>query len=252
MTIAYVGGQSGQFAGTTSAQTINFALTGGTDAAPLAGDFVIISYAVGSTVDRSLAIRNTSAVDYDVAGAELTVSDTFDVNLRTAWRFMPDPTETQFVLTETVGGGTGHADDAGAYTVHVFRNVDTGTPMDVAVVTASAASSRVADPGTITPTSEEAVVYAAGAAACGTGGTYTAPQLIDFRATTQADTNDVNIGAGFRLWTTGALNLDAFGGGGTTNTADSWAAVTLAMRPAVVAAGGGMLVHPGMNGGLRG
>jgi len=231
MTISYVGGQIAGFAGTTSPQTINFALTGGLASVPAREDLVVIGYCVGSTVDRSLAIRNASAVDYTLAGSELTVSDTFDVNLRVAWRFMPATPETQFVLTETVGGGSGNANDAGHWTVHVFRGVDLVTPMDVAVVTASAASSRIANPGAITPVTAGAWVYACGGAASAVGGTYTAPELVDFRAGTTADTDDAQIGAGFRPWTTGALDLAAFTGGGTDTTNDSWAAVTVALRP---------------------
>lgn len=244
MAISYVGGQIAGFAGTTSAQTINFGLTGGLAAAPAAGDLVIISYCIGSTVERFPAIRNTSAVNYTTAGAKITVADTFDVTLLVAYRFMPSPTETQFLLTETVGGGTGNAADAGHYTVHVFRDVDASTPLDVAAVTASAASSRVANPGAITPTTAGAWVYVSGGAASGTGGTYTCPDMTDFRAGSTVDTNDAQIGSGFRVWTTGAYDPPAFGGGGTTTTSDAWAAVTLALRPAVIAVGGGGTIIP--------
>jgi len=230
--LAYVGGQGAGFAGTTSAQTINFALTNGTDRSPQAGDLVVIAYSVGSTVDRSLAIRNTSAVDYTLAGSELTQSDTFDANLRVAYRFMPATPETQFVLTETVGGGTGNANDAGRYTVHVFRNVDVSTPMDVAVVTAGAIDTRIVNPGSITPSTSGAWVYGAGGAAGGTGGTFTSSDLTgDFRAGSTADINDAMIGAGYAVWTSGAFNPAAFGGGGTDTTSDSWCAITLALRP---------------------
>ena len=243
MAIGYVGGQIAGFLGTTSAQTINFSLTGGLASAPAADDLVVIGYCIGSTVARFPAIRNTSAVDYTTAGAKITVADTFDVTLLVAYRLMPSTPETQFVLTETVGGGTGNIADAGHWTVHVFRGVDS-TVIDAAVVTASAASSRVANPGAITPLTAGAWVYACGGAASATGGVYTALQLVDFRAGTTADTNDAQIGAGFRPWTTGALDLAAFAGGGTTTTSDSWAAVTMAMKPAADAA-------PGGGGGMR-
>jgi hypothetical protein len=232
MAIGYVGGQIAGFAGTTSPQTINFALTGGLAAVPAAEDLVVISYCIGSTVQRFPAIRNTGAVNYTAAVAGgITVADTFDVTLLVSWRFMPSTPETQFVLTETVGGGTGNIADAGHWTCHVFRGVDLTTPMDVAAVAASAASSRVANPGSITPVTKGAWVYASGGAASGTGGVYTAPQLVDFLAGTTADTNDAQIGSGFRPWTTGALDLAAFAGGGTTTTSDSWAAITAALRP---------------------
>jgi len=244
--IAYVGGQIAGFAGTTSAQTINFALTGGLASVPAKGDLVLIGYCIGSTVARFPAIRNTSAVDYTTAGARITVADTFDVTLLVAWRFMPATPETQFLLTETVGGGTGDAADAGHWTCHVFRFVHEITPMDVTVVQASAASSRVANPGAITPVTPGAWVYVCGGAASGTGGTYTCPDCVDFRAGSTADTNDAQIGAGFRPWTTGAHDPPAFAGGGTTTTSDSWAAITLALRPHAGFIGGGASMNIGL------
>ena len=231
-TIQYVGGQGAGFAGTTSPQTITFALTGGLASTPAAGDLVVITYFVGSTVARSQAIRNTSAVDYTLV-ADLTQSDTFDANQRTAYRFMPGTPETQFVLTETVGGGTGSLSDAGRYTVHVFRGVDAATPQDVAAVTGGAIDSSAVNPGAITPVTAGAWIYAAGGAASGTGSTMTSSNLTDFRAGSTADTNDASIGAGYGVWSgSGAFDPAAYGNipGGTT--ANSWTSVTMALRPA--------------------
>ena len=230
--IVYVGKQSGSFAGTTTAQDITFDLIGGCAKVPDAGDLVVAAYAVGSTADRSLAIRNTSATDYTLAGTELYQDDTFDCNLRVAYRFMPGTPETAIRFTETVSGGTGNAADAGTYTIHVFRFVDATTPMDVTVVTAGNINSRTVDPGSITPTTTGAWIYVAGAGAGGTGGTYTSSYLNGFTAVTRVDTNDSFMGAGYIRWTSGAYNPAAFAGGGTTTTNDSWNAVTLALRPA--------------------
>lgn len=232
MAILYVGGMGNGFAGTTTAQDITFALTNGSNSVPAPGDLVIIAYFIGSTVDRSLAIRTTGGVDYTLMGSELTQSDTFDANLRVAYRFMPATADTQFRLTETVGGGTGSTADAGRYTVHVFRNVDTSTPMDVAVQTTGGIDSSAVNPPSITPTTAGAYVYAAGGAASGTGSTMTSSNLTDFRAGSTADTNDASIGAGYAVWTSGAFDPAAYGNipGGTT--ANSWCALTAALRPA--------------------
>ena len=232
MAIGYVGGQIGGFAGTIAAQTINFALTGGLVSVPAVGDLVIIGYCIGSTANRQPLIQNTSAVNY--TGNELYADDTFDMNLAVGWRFMLAAVETQFVLSEAVGGGTGNVADAGHYTVHVFRGVDLVTPEDVARTSATGASSRIVDPPAITPVTPGAWIYCTGGAACGTGGTYTAPQLVDFRAGSTADTNDAQIGSGFRPWTTGAFDPAAYAGGGTDTTSDSWAAFTLALRPRII------------------
>ena len=52
-TIRYVGGQTAGFAGTTSNQTITFALTGGMSNVPEGGDLVLVSYCTASTADRT-------------------------------------------------------------------------------------------------------------------------------------------------------------------------------------------------------
>lgn len=227
MAIVYVGGQVGSFAGKTSATTVTFSLSNGTGTVPLAYDLVIVAYGVGSaSSDRALTIDNPSAVAYTLMGTELFQSDTFSSNLRVAYRFMPSTPETSFDLS-----GTGSIQDAGAYTVHVFRNVDSTTPMDVTVVTASGPDTRLANPDSITPTTPGALIYVVGSASCGTGGNYTAAYLTDLRVTTQADTNDVNIASGYVTWTSGTYDPAAFGAGGTDTTSDSWTAVTAALRP---------------------
>jgi len=226
--LAYVGGQVGSFAGTNSTTTVTFSLTGGLASTPAANDLVIVAYSVGSSADRALTIQNTGATNYTLVGSELYQNGTtYDSNLRVAYRFMPGTPETQFVLS-----GTGAVQDAGAYTVHVFRGVDSGTPLDVAAVTAGNTGTRVVNPGAITPSTAGAWLFIAGAAAGGTGGNFTASYLTDFRATSSADNNDAMIGAGYYTgWTSGSYDPAAFGGGGTDDAADSWTAVTVALRP---------------------
>lgn len=226
--VNYVGGQVASFAGKTGATTVTFALTGGIATTPAAGDLVIVAYSVGSTADRALTIQNASAVNYTLAGSELYQNDTYDSNLRVAYRFMPGTPETSMVLS-----GTGSTADAGAYTIHVFRGVDPTTPLDVAAVVAGGIDSRLANPNPITPITSGAWLYVAGAASGGTGGTYTAAYLSNFRATNSVDTNDALIGAGYTTWTSGTYDPAAFAGGGTNTVNDSWTAVTLALRPAV-------------------
>ncbi len=226
--ITYVGGQVGGFVGITTATTVTFSLTGGVASVPASGDLVVVSYTVGSTIDRALTIQNAGETNYILVGTELYQNDDFDVNLRVGYRFMPSVPETTVILS-----GTGSANDAGRYTIHVFRGVDSTTPLDVAAVTAGAIDTRVANPPAITPTTAGAWVYATGAGASATGGTYTSSNLTAFLAGTTADTNDAQIGSGYFVWSSGAFDPAAFGGGGVTLSSDSWAAVTLAIRPAV-------------------
>ena len=228
--VSYVGGQVGSFAGKTSATTVTFALTNGSDSKPQAGDLVIVAYSVGSDTsgDVALTIKNASSVDYTLAGSELYQDDSYNSNLRVAYRFMPATPETTMVLSST-----GSTRNAATYTIHVFRNVDSSTPLDVAAVTAGNINTRLADPGAILPTTSGAWIYVAGGAACATGGNFTAAYLTDLRVTTSSDTVDSNIASGYVTWTSGTYNPAAFGGGGTDTTSDSWNAVTLALRPVV-------------------
>jgi hypothetical protein len=235
MAITYVGGQGAGFAGKTGTTTVTFALTGGLASVPAAGDLVVVAYHVGATSDLALTIRNASAVDYTLIGSELYQNDTYDSNLRVAYRFMPGTPETTLILS-----GTGSISNAGRYTIHVFRGVDPSSPLDVAAVTAGAIDTRVVNPGAITPSTAGAWIYVAGGAATATGGTYTAAYLSDFRAGTTSDTVDSQIGAGYYSgWTSGSYDPASFGGGGTSTTNDSWTSVTVALRPAVNLTGAG-------------
>src|SRR3990167_1919591 len=233
MAIAYVGGRTAGFAGTTSTQTVSLgSLTGGDtgDTTPQAGDLVVVSYAVGSTVNRNMTISTPSGgAAYTLMGAELTASDTFDANLRVAYKFMGSTPDTQVTLS-----GTGSTSDAGRYTIKVFRGVDPSTPLDVAVTTATGVSSRVANPPAIQPVTAGAWIGISGCAACATGGTYTAPStFVDLLAGSTADTNDAMIGSAHKIdWVSGQFDPAAFGGGGTSTTNDSWCAISYALRPA--------------------
>lgn len=234
--IQHVGSRVNSFAGTTSAQTVTLgSLTGGDtgDTTPQAGDLVIVTYAIGSTVARTPTIATPGGgAAYTNANAVLTQSDNFDASMLVAYKFMGGTPDTQVTLSET-GGGTGNIADAGAYTIQVFRGVDSSTPLDVAVVTGGAANSSAVDPGQITPSTAGAIVVAMGAAASGTGSTMTSSDLTDFVATSRADTNDISIGAGYSTWAAGALNPAAFGNIPAGTTANSWVSLTIALRPLV-------------------
>lgn len=234
--IQYVGGQDNSFAGTTSNTDITFSLDGGLAniTTPAANDLVTVCFCTGSTADRTLSITNTAGTAYTLIGSELYADDTFDTNMRCAYRFMPATPETAVRFA----GGTGNAADAGTYAIKVYRNVDQTTPIDVTTTTATGINTRLADPPSITPSTAGAVIQIVG---CGAGGTLTADytnpgNLDDWRTDGQSDTNDSGIGSGHRTWTSGAHDQAAFTGGGTDTTSDSWAAVSFALRPATASA----------------
>lgn len=230
--MAYVGGQTGSFAGTLSDQTVTFALTGGLASVPAAGDFVIITYAVGATLDWLLSIANTGATAYTLLGTEGYATDTYDINRRTAYRVMPGTPETQFVLSSN-SGGTSSTANAGAYTIHVFRGIHE-TPLEQAVQQGSLFNTSTLDPGSITPTTAGTVIYVVGAAALATGrqGVYTSSDLTGFLSSAQDDTNAVNIGAGYFEWSSGTFSPATFGGGGSSNVEHSGSWLIAALAPA--------------------
>lgn len=229
-TLQYVGGQVNSFAGTTANTDVTFALTGGLASTPAANDLVVVSFATGSTADRTLSITNTGGTAYTLIGSELYANDLFDTNFRAAYRFMPGTPETAVRFA----GGTGNNQDAGTYLIQVFRNVDSSTPIDVTTTTNTGINTRLADPPSITPSTPGAWIVVVGACAGGTTATFTNPaDLSDWRSDSQVDTNDSTIGGGYYTgWTSGAYDHAAFAGGGTDTTDDSWAAIAFVLRPA--------------------
>jgi hypothetical protein len=223
--ITYVGGQVGGRAGNTGTSNVTFALTGGSNSTPQAGDLVIIGCTVASQ-GRTPAC----AISGYTAQTQINANGTtYDTSLNLSYKFMSGTPDTTFTLPST-----GNIQDAQRYTVQVWRGVDTGTPLDVSAVSGSGTATGRPNPGSITPTTTGAVVGIVGAGAAGTGASYTGPAnyTTNFLTGTTSDTNDAMIGAGYRSWTSGAEDPAGFTGG-TTNAADSWAAFTYALRPAL-------------------
>jgi hypothetical protein len=227
MALQYVGGNTATKAGATSGNsTVSLtALTGGISSSAAAGDIVIAVFATGSTANRTLTITDGTNA-YTLIDSELYSNGaSYDTNLRVAYRRV------------TVAGGsvtfgpTGNAADAGAMAVHVWRGVDGNTQLDVAAVPATGIGTGRPNGAAITPVTSGAIVIVAAGAAAATGAVFVASGLSNFRTATSSDTNDAMVGIGSFAWTSGAYD-PAQWTGGTTGTADSWAAITLAIRPA--------------------
>lgn len=228
MALQYVGGNTATKAGaTTGNSTISLTtLTGGIASSAAAGDIVIAVFATGSAADRTLSITDGTTA-YTLINAELySNGTTYDSNLRVAYKVL---TAADASVTF---GPTGNNADAGAMAVHVWRGVDTGTPMDVAAVPATGTGTGRPDAASITPTTTGAVILVAGGAAAGTGAVFVASALSNFRTATSSDTNDAMVGIGSFAWVSGAYDPAAWTGG-TTNAADAWTAMTIALRPSV-------------------
>lgn len=225
MPISYVGGQVNGRAGVASTATITFSLTGGSNTTPQAGDLVIITAVVGSQA------RNPAQAisGYTALGQLNPNATTYDTSLNVSWKFMGATPDTTFTLPST-----GNIADAQRYTVQVFRGVDPTTPFDATAVPASGTGTGRPNPGAILPVTAGAWVVICGGGAAGTGANYVAPTnfTTNFLTGFTADTNDAMVGSGYWSgWTSGSVDPAAYTGG-TTNAADSWAAYTLALRPA--------------------
>lgn len=222
MAISYVGGQVAGRAGVASSASVDFALTGGTNAKPQPGDLVIITPVVGSQ-----ARTPAQAISGYTALGQLNANGTtYDTSLNVSWKEMGALADTSFTLPST-----GNTADAQHYTVQVFRGVDVS---GIASVSASGTATGRPNPGSITPTVAGSVVVICGGGAAATGAAYTAPAnfATNFLTGFTADTNDAMVGSGYWTgWTSGAVDPAAYTGG-TTNAADSWAAYTIVLPPA--------------------
>ncbi len=224
--IAYVGGYVDGFAGGTTDRTITLtSLTGGLASAPAGGDLVIVYFGTGSNTDRNLVVSGYTEV------AELYSNDVYDTNLVAAYKFMGGTPDTSVTLT----GGTGSTSDGGAVAVQVWRNVNPVTPLDVTSTTATGINSVLCDPPAITPTTTGSIIVSGGAGAHDNdegAETYSSSDLTAFISDGSGDTNAVTIGLGYKAWTSGSFNPAQFTFSAGDDTSFSWAAVTLALRPA--------------------
>lgn len=240
--ISYVGGDVLGYVGQTGA-AISKSLTGlagGSDAAPVDGDLVIVSWCVAgnATPDRALTIKTTGGTDYTLLGSEMFANDGNTTNLRVAYRFMTATPDTTVEVSEAVAAGTGAVTDAGAIHIGVFRSVN-ATPLEQAVQLNAVLNTMVVDPGSITPTTTGTYIYVVGCGSNSIGAVHTSGDLTDFRSATAADNTDATIGGGYHAWTSGTFSPATYGGGGTDGVSMSHAWLIVALAPAAAVEGFG-------------
>jgi hypothetical protein len=226
--LQYVGGVSGGRAGSTSAGiTLSLtSLTGGISSTAAAGDIVIVAVTSGSTINASIGM---STAGYTELSELYTNGPSFDTNLSVNWKIMGGTPDTSAVTTPS--GSTVQGISA---TAQVWRGVDTGTPFDVAFTSDTGTPTAIPTPPAITPVTLGAIIIAIGGGAASTGAVYTTATLSHFLSANGADSADGTTGMGSFAWTGGTYTPAQFGGGATSgNTTNSWAAMTLALRPAV-------------------
>ncbi len=229
MAITYVGGQTAGRTNPSSALSVNYSLTGGSDATPAAGDLVIVCAVTGSAAGNP-AMAVTTPATWVALGQLNQSAVTADTSLDVSYKFMSGTPDTAVTIP-----GTGNNAFGEAYSIQVFRGVDSTTPLDgVTPASAGGTGTGRPDPAQVTPATAGAWVVICGGGAAGTGANYTGPTdfTTDFLTSSGADTTDAMVGSGYwDGWTSGAVNPGAYTGG-TTGANDSWAAYTLVLRPA--------------------
>lgn len=230
--IKLVGYASAAVAGAASGNTtlaLNSGLAGGSRSAVQADDLVVAVFAVGSTVDRTLSITDGTNA-YTLVSSERYANDNQDANLRVAYKFMGSTPDTN-----TTFGPTGATGDAGVAAVYAFSGVNKTTPLDVAATTATGTNSGIPNPPSITPVTAGAYIMCVGTNAGQWFGTpdFSSASLTDFTNLWSNSTQDCVLGIGLKTdWTSGAFDCPAFSLDVGDSTAASWAALTLALRPA--------------------
>jgi hypothetical protein len=226
--IQYVGGSTTTaLGGTANISVALTGLTGGIATAPAAGDIVIIAVSIGAVTSKTYRISTYTQI------ASLYANDTYDANLQVGWKRMGSTPDT----TATITGGSGVSTDGMAIAVHVWRNVDSVTPIDSTPVTAAVLNTAIPAFGAVTPTTSGAVIIcAAGSGHIANAVTYTATSLSNFLTAVGNDSYDGTVGMGsISNWTPqdGATYTPlAWTFGGTNSTSYAYCSVVFALRPA--------------------
>lgn len=203
--------------GTSSSRTIEFPAEWALEP----NDLVVLYFGVGGKG------ATASLSGYTVV-ADLFSDDFYDTTLLVGYKFMGATPDTGFTLPN----GTGSSLDAGAVIVFAIRGVDLNTPVEV-TTTATGINSVYCDPPSITPLTLEAIIISGGAGAHVEGvQTYSSSSFDGFLTKSQNDSADVTIGAGHKEWLSGAFNPGPFGFSGGDSVRSSWAAASIAIRPA--------------------
>lgn len=229
MPIQFVGGTTGVLNSSTAATySVSLtSLTGGIASAPADGDLIVIASSTSGVGSRSPGV-NTAG--YTLV-QELQSVDTRTSTIDVAYKVAVASSDTSVTMD-----GNGNAGFGNSTVVMVFRGVDTTTPMDVLRTTATGTNGSRPNNAAITPVTSGAWIVACGAATGDTTPTaFTGPTgMTGFRTAPSTGSTSSSIsGMAYTTWTTGAYDPAAWTGGEST-TSDSWTAVTLALRPAIV------------------
>lgn len=224
-TLIYVGGAKAS--GTSGSFALSLvALTGGAGSSAAAGDLVVVAAGFVSTANGDPGVSTAGYTEI----ADLYADDVLDANLSVSYKFMGVTPDTSVTCN-----GSGVATDGSAAVCHVWRNVDTGTPMDVLATADANINSSIPDSPDITPVTFGAQILVAGlGTSTAVDNTVTAPVGYSNQVDISTDPgNAVTVGIASKAWA-GGTEAPAAWTAWTTTVNDSWAAVTLALRPAAL------------------
>lgn len=197
------------------------------------GDLVIVSYGIpdADNVDFNMALVGASGW---TESADLFSNDTYDANLGVYYKVMGSSPDASVTVD-----GLGGTDTQTIAVAMAFRGVDIANPMDVTSTTATALNTMHPNPPSINHNNPSGVwTVIAGSNVFGNTGTrtFTFPSGYTTSAVQQLanDTSDGIVGLGYR--SSGVSDPEDPGvmtTSGTDSTSYAWAAVTMALRPAV-------------------
>jgi len=235
MALKFVGGKSGAVAGSTSSTpntvALNSGLTGGFATSVASGDLIIVQVGVGHQARTPApVVRAVDDTAYSVVGtAQNVTTDTQDIYSDLRYRFHDGTSNDDSVEI----GNSGDAADGLAYAIHVWRGVDTGTPLDgVTPTAATGTDTGRPNPPSITPGSLGSVIIIAGAGGAATGANFVTGELQNLHTVNSPDTNDATVGLASYHWAGTSAFDPAAWTGGSTNANNSWAAKCLVLRAA--------------------
>jgi hypothetical protein len=224
------------FVGSAEASAINGGDVTLTLPAMAQNDLVIVAYAVGDNDNIDFDMAMVTA-DYTEV-ADLFSDDIQDIHLGVFYKKMGATPDTTAVVD-----GLGGADAAVTAVAMVFRGVDTTTPMDVAATTDAGINTAHANPPSINhnnPSGVWTVIAGACANAGGVGASFTFPTGYTTNALSDAEDDtgsDVTVGMGYKETPSDPEDPGAMTFSAVDDVSYSWAAVTMALRPAIAPAG---------------
>ncbi|OGC80569.1 hypothetical protein A2943_03510 [Candidatus Adlerbacteria bacterium RIFCSPLOWO2_01_FULL_51_16] len=199
------------------------------------GDLVIAAcgLADADNVTTANVLMNTAGY---TGLSDLFIDDTHETNFEVFYKFMGASVDTSAICE----GSTLGIDTGTAIVVMAFRGVDTTTPFDVASTSQATANDPDADPLSIDWSTTGVWTVIAVASAHVLNFTCTSDAYIfPTGYTTNAiecggnDTTDISVGMGYNSAPADPENPGIVDHNGTDSTSNSWAAVTMALRPAV-------------------